>query len=564
MQTDASARLQPAASGPFAVPALDVCNVLLVFPSFNPNSFWALKDTLEIAQAKAPSPPLGLMTVAAMLPQHWTFRLINCNAEELTDADLDWADMVMTGGMLPQGWSALEVIARAQGRDVPVIVGGPDATSRPQFYAHADFLILGEVEGIMDQFVDAWRRGERKGRLEGVKFQADVTKTPIPRWDLIDFRHYLFMSLQFSRGCPFTCEFCDIIELYGRVPRTKAIDQLLGELDRLYALGYRGHVDFVDDNLIGNKKAIKKFLPQLKAWQERHGYPFMFSTEASLNLSDDPELLAMMREANFFVVFIGIESGDDATLVAMQKKQNTRRSIGDSVHRIYAAGIYAIAGFIVGFDTEQGSVANSMTATIESTAIPIAMCGMLIALPTTQLERRLRKEGRLIDGWDESADACGDQCTAGLNFRTARPRRDILADYKEVLERIYSPKAFFERLTEVTRELDRPKLPVKFDGGHWRRNARVFRRLAVEITLRRPSVAPHFWGWLVRTALTNPRAIEVLLMNVFMFMHVGRFMHYVVSDLERRIAEIDAGHDPEALPQMLADMRAMREEPAAA
>ncbi len=520
------------------------CNCLLVFPRFNPNSFWALKDTCEVSGALAPSPPLGLLTLAAMLPQDWTFRLVNCNAGELTDADLAWADIVMTGGMLPQADHAVEIIERCRKAEVTVCVGGPDPTSRPEVYERADFRVLGEVENIIWDFVGDWRAGVRSGRYDAPKFQADVTTTPIPRWDLIDFKDYLFVGVQFSRGCPFNCEFCDIIELYGRVPRTKRVTQILAELQRLMDLGHRGHVDFVDDNLIGNKKALKKFLPELAAWQRERGYPFMFSTEASLNLADDEELLHMMRDCNFFVVFIGIESGDTATLVSMQKKQNTRRSIGDSVHKIYDAGIFAIAGFIIGFDTEKGSVAEDMIATIESTSIPITMVGLLTSLPNTQLQRRLEKEGRIIDGWAQSPEGSGDQCTSGLNFRTLRPRRDVLCDYKVVLEHVFEPNRFFERLTHVALALNRPKLKVTFVPRHWARNLRVFGWTALEITFRRRGWAIPFWRFMLTTLLRNPRAIEFVLMPAVMYLHVGRFNRFVVADMARRIGEIDAGHDP--------------------
>ena len=521
--------------------------VLLVFPRFNPNSFWALKDSCRVAGAKAPSPPLGLLTVAAMLPREWSVRLVDCNTADLSDADLASAELVMTGGMLPQADHALEVIARCRAAGVPVCVGGPDATSRPDLYAASDFRVLGEAEGILDRFIAAWQAGERGGTFEAVKFQADVTTSPVPRWDLIDFNDYLFVGLQYSRGCPFTCEFCDIIELYGRVPRANRIDHILAELDRLLALGHRGHVDFVDDNLIGNRKALKQFLPELKAWQQARGYPFMFSTEASLNLADDEQLLTMMRDANFFVVFIGIESGDDATLVAMQKKQNTKRSIAGSVERIYAAGLFAVAGFIIGFDTETDHVAAGMIDTIRSTGIPIAMLGLLTALPNTQLSRRLEKEGRTLEGWSQAPEGSGDQCTTGLNFTTLRPRRAILTDYKAVLEEINEPAAFFGRLTRVTAALRRPRLPVRFNARHWARNLRIFGRTALEITLHRPALRRPFWRFLVFALARNPRAIEFVLMNVIMFLHVGRFSRFVVGDMERRIAEIDAGH-PSAHP----------------
>ena len=285
---------------------------------------------------------------------------------------------------------------------------------------------------------------------------------------------------------------------------------------------------------------MKRFLPELKAWQEVRGYPFMFSTEASLNLADDDDLLAMMRDANFFVVFIGIESGDTDTLVSMQKKQNTRRSIASSVHRIYAAGIFAIAGFIVGFDTEENHVADDMIRTIESTDIPIAMIGLLTALPNTQLERRLRREGRLLDGWAQAPEGSGDQCTTGLNFKTLRPRRDILGDYRAVLDRVHSPAAFFARLTRLTASLRRPKLKVKFNARHWRRNIKVFVRAAFEISRHRPDMARSFWRYMGYVLTHNPRAIEFVLMNVFMYLHVGRFNRFVMADMDRRIGMIDA------------------------
>jgi radical SAM superfamily enzyme YgiQ (UPF0313 family) len=241
----------------------DSCNVLMIFPKFNPKSFWSYDGACELLGAKYPAAPLGMITLAALLPPSWDIRLVNRNTEELQDGDLAWADIVMTGGMLAQQFDSLKVIELAQRAGKPVAVGGPDPTSSPRIYACADIMVLGEAESIIDEFIAAWRRGERNGVFEAPKFQADATKTPIPRFDFLKFKQYLFIGVQFSRGCPFLCEFCDIIELYGRVPRTKTPMQMLAELERLYALGYRGHLDFVDDNLIGNKKAVKEFLPHL-------------------------------------------------------------------------------------------------------------------------------------------------------------------------------------------------------------------------------------------------------------------------------------------------------------
>lgn len=526
-------------------------NVLFVFPRFNPNSFWSFKEPCELQGAKCSTPPLGLITLAAMLPQSWSMTLIDCNAETLTEDDIRSADLVMTGGMLPQEPDALRVIRLCRELGVPVAVGGPAPTSDPENYEEADFLVLGEAEGIVDDFVAAWQRGERSGRFTAPKFQADVSRSPLPRFDLLTFSNYLYVGVQFSRGCPFTCEFCDIIELYGRKPRTKTTPQILAELDRLLELGYRGHVDFVDDNLIGNKKAVKLFLPELKAWQERNHYPFRFSTEASLNLSDDPELLRMMREANFFVVFIGIESPDEETLISTQKKQNTRRSIADSVQRIYGAGMFVTAGFIVGFDTEKGSIARAMIDCVADTAIPAAMVGLLTALPNTQLQRRLEREGRLFEKFSKGSTETGDQCTAGLNYVTSRPRRDILADYRQVLATVYDPPVFFKRVRHVGLSLDRPTFATSKPS--WRsvlRDLRTFTRTCTRMTLRRPELARHFWSAFVEIARNNPRALDYAIMNMVLYLHLYPFSRYVIAELDRQIAEIDSGKfvEPPLLP----------------
>jgi radical SAM superfamily enzyme YgiQ (UPF0313 family) len=450
----------------------------------------------------------------------------------------------MTGGMLPQQPDALAIIERCRRLGTPVAVGGPDATSSPHIYGRADFLVLGEAETVIAQFIAAWNDGVRAGRFEAEKFTADVTSTPIPRFDLLNFGHYLYIGVQFSRGCPFNCEFCDIIELYGRVPRTKTNAQMLAELDTLYAMGYRGHVDFVDDNLIGNKKSLKKFLPELIAWQRAHGYPFELSTEASVNLADDNALLAMLRDANFFTIFVGIESPDSDTLVAAQKKQNTRRSLVDSINKIYAAGIYVNAGFIVGFDTERNRVAQGMIDCIEETAIPVCMVGLLYALPNTQLTRRLEREGRLHAGNDQAADGdYGDQCTSGLNFTTARPRREILADYKAVLERIYAPENYFARVREVSRRLKRsgPLLAKSFTGAIVDCYRLV--RIIWAMTVPHPTWALHVWRTIIVCAWKNPRALRSAVMMLSVYLHLGPFSREVVASIGEQIARIDRSED---------------------
>jgi hypothetical protein len=519
------------------------CRVLLVYPRFIAPSFWNFRSVCELLGAGYPAAPLGLITVAGMLPKTWQMRLVDRNVGTLADADIDWADLVITTGMLPQQPDTLEVMRLCRSRGKPVAVGGPDVSSSPHVYAQADFRVLGEAELVIDDFIAAWNGGQRSGTFEAEKFKADVTRTPVPRFDLLDLSRYLYVGVQFSRGCPFNCEFCDIIELYGRVPRTKTNDQMLGELEALYAIGHRGHVDFVDDNFIGNKKAIKLFLPVLIEWQKRHGYPFEFSTEASVNLADDDALLGLMRDARFFTVFVGIESPDTDTLIAMQKKQNTRRSLADSINRIYGAGIYVNAGFILGFDSEKGSIAGGMVGCIEDTAIPVCMIGLLYALPNTQLTRRLTGEGRLHAGHDigEATSAGGDQCTEGLNFETRRPRRDILQDYVGVLDRVYSPASYFNRVKRVGRAL---RVPDRGGPPPSAKDIWLLTKVVWKICVQQPRMTRYLLSTIRDCIANNPAALESVMKMSSMYLHLGPFAASVVTVIKQQIVALDDGRWP--------------------
>jgi radical SAM superfamily enzyme YgiQ (UPF0313 family) len=512
------------------------CNVLMVCPRFEAETFWSFKQTSKAFGAKYPAPPLGLITVAALLPRSWSVRLINRNTEELTDDDLDWADLVFTGGMLPQAGDTLDIIDLCRAWGKPVAVGGPSVTSSPHGYPAANFRVLGEAEGVIEQFVEAWEAGAREGLFEAEKFQVDVTKTPIPRFDLLKFDDYLHVGVQFSRGCPFTCEFCDIIELYGRVPRAKTSVQMLAELDELYRLGYRGLVDFVDDNLIGNKKAVKAFLPELAKWLAAHDYPFEFTTEASINIADDQELLMLMNRASFVGVFVGIESPDPTTLIAMRKKQNTRRNIAQSVHKIYAAGLFVHAGFIIGFDSETQSAADAMVELIEEAAIPVCMVGLLYALPNTQLTRRLEKEGRLhphLERKDLMDVKSADQCTMGLNFETLRPREEILADYVRILERIYDPVAYAGRLERLAKMLGNcsRRQPSRRNLGR--------REMLNRIISNMPEPRDLFGRTLTRCVESNPDSARRILLLMALYIDVGPFSRDVIARIENMIATLE-------------------------
>lgn len=520
---------------------------LLIYPEFTLKSFWNFKATCDLQNAKYPATPLGLITVAAMLPKDWEVRLVDCNVEQLTDADLKWADVVMTGGMLPQQPSTLDIISRSQAMSRVTVVGGPDATSSPHIYQHANHLILGEAEVTLPRWLDDYAKGQAQARYDAGEEKADVTKSPTPRFDLLKLNSYLFPGVQFARGCPFNCEFCDIIELFGRVPRLKQADQLLRELDALYELGHRGLVDIVDDNFIGNKRDVKKFLPQLIAWQKKHGYPFEFATEASVNLSADDELLGLMQQANFATVFMGIESPDEETLKQTQKGQNTKRELSSSLRKIYSYGMWVSCGYIVGFDGERGTVAPGVQELIAASATPIAMVGLLFALPGTQLTRRLQREGRLQENFDVvvgHGEGPGDQCTAGLNFTTRRPRLAILRDYREIIETIYSPTAYFKRVSGVVAELDCSQKKLKLTWRHYYRDIRGLTR----ILWRQGIIAPYrllFWRSLAKLLVTNPKSLRYGLNLMAFYLHFGPFSKYLLAQVDASIAAEEARSTPE-------------------
>jgi Domain of unknown function (DUF4070)/Radical SAM superfamily len=529
-------------------------NVLLIYPRFTNESFWNYRESCAVVGAKYPTIPLGLITVAAMLPPAWTVRLVNLNTEELADADLDWADLVMTGGMMFQQASSLDIIDLCRDRGKPVAVGGPDVSSSPHVYARANFRVVGEAEDVIDKFIDTVEGGGNEGLFEAPKFQVDVTKTPKPRFDLLKFDDYFHVGVQYSRGCPFTCEFCDIIELYGRVPRTKTAEQMLGELEALYQLGYRGHVDFVDDNLIGNKKALKAFLPHLIEWLKERDYPFEFSTEASLNLADDAELIGMLKQANFFLIFMGIESPDTETLIAMRKKQNTRRSIPDSVHRIYKAGIFVTAGFIVGFDSEKGAVAGPMIDLIEDSAIPMAALGLLWALPNTQLARRLAREGRLHVDAEFLRKGGNDQTASGLNFETKRPRIDVLRDLRQVLATIYTPDAYCGRIDRLVSLLDCSGRRREMPKGDVRAKIGTF-NVVQEILRRMPEHRERFWRTFTNCMKTNPGAMRAVVTLMGFYLHIGPYTRYAIAQLDKQIEALEQGTfvAPQLLPPVEAE-----------
>jgi len=414
--------------------------VLLVNPVF-PDTYWSFRHALVLWNKRSAFPPLGLLTVAAMLPKSWRRRLVDLNVKPLTRADIAWADIVFVSAMIVQQASLQQVVRRCRALGKRVVVGGPFTSTGARQLAEADHVFIGEVENTFPEFLRDLDTGAPKRTYQSAE-KPDLTATPIPEFHLADFPQYLAMPVQFSRGCPFRCEFCDIIEIYGRVPRTKTNEQMLAELDALYHAGWRGLVFIVDDNFIGNKRNVKSFLPHLADWSKRHGRPFSFLTEASLNLADDDELLSMMKDAGLRRVFIGIETPVEQSLKEAQKGQNTRRDMLAGVHKIQSYGMEVMAGFILGFDSDPPDIFDRQIDFIRAAAIPQAMVGLLQALPETQLARRLQREGRLLD------DATGNNTDGSLNFVPRMDVGDLVAGYRYVLRTIYSPTEYYDRVLD--------------------------------------------------------------------------------------------------------------------
>src|SRR5258708_585043 len=383
-------------------------------------------------------PPLGLLTVSALLPKPWERRLVDLNVRALKSADIEWADMVFITGMLVQKDSLHQAVKRCKARGKRVGFGGPYVTTTIEDLPDADHIFLGEAETTLPQFVQDLERGEAKRSYQAVE-RPPLSVTPVADFHLADMKRYSAMSVQYSRGCPFSCEFCDIIEIYGRVPRTKSNHQMLAELDALRALGWRGTVFIVDDNFIGNKKNVRQFMPDLAEWQEKNGHPFSLLTEASVNLADDDELLGNMRRAGFRRVFLGIETPVEASLKEAQKSQN-RGNLLDSVRKIQSYGMEVMGGFIVGFDNDPEDIFERQIDFIRESAIPLAMVGLLNALPETQLWKRLEKEGRLL-----GTDASGNNTVCYLNFKTKMDPARLIAGYQSIMRTIYSPREYYQR-----------------------------------------------------------------------------------------------------------------------
>ncbi len=469
--------------------------ILMVYPRY-PDTFWSFRYALKFLSKKASFPPLGLLTVAAMLPGEWEKKLVDMNIVNVTDEDIEWADYVFISAMVVQKNSAREVIARCQELNTKVVAGGPFFTTGYEEYEGVDHFVLGEAETTLPLFLADLARGCPE-RIYLSDERPDISKTPAPMWSLINMKHYSAMSLQYSRGCPFDCDFCDIIVLNGHKPRTKGKQQMVDELETLYRHGWRGSLFIVDDNFIGNRKKLKaETLPAMIEWSKRKKYPFTFFTEASINLADDDKLMDLMAEAGFNRVFIGIETPNEDSLLECHKLQNSKRDLTTAVKIIQNHGFEVQGGFILGFDSDPASIFSKQINFIQKTGIVTAMVGLLNAPNGTKLYMRLKKENRLLK------DMSGDNTDFSTNFVTKMKYETLIKGYRNVLDTIYSPRHYYERVVTLLKEYK----PRKTAGISQLRFYHVtgliksFWFLGVTNKGRR-----YFWRLVISTLLKRPR-----------------------------------------------------------
>jgi len=525
--------LQPEASPAF--PALGKrIKVLMVWPKI-PDSFWTFTGMMRLLPEKVVMPPLGLITVAALCPKGWEIRLIDQGVEDLSDADILWADLVIVSGMRVQREGFEEVLARAHNLGRRTMVGGPYASGDPELMLKwADHVVAGEPDEVFDVIAKDLEEGSAR-RLYRIEHKPDLTKTPVARFDLLKTDLYATMAIQFSRGCPFQCDFCDIIQLYGRKPRTKLPQQIMAELDTLLKLGWKKQVFIVDDNFIGNHRLALELAQELEKWQQAHGYPLAFYTEASMDLARHLALIEAMVKANFLHVFVGIESASKESLVEAKKLQNLSLDPIEAIKILQRGGLWVTGGFILGFDSDAEDIFEQQINFIERAAIPWALVNFLHALPQTALHARMQREGRLIEDNISSRDGTAP------NFRTILPPEVLLRGFQKTLTSIYDPTRFYERAWRSlqawqTRNCQRPAhQPSLLDIAKIMLRSIWYQGL--RSSYRRP-----FWKYLLRLVtqcLANPAKIWIGVTVLISGNHFIPYAREVVQRVEGNLAEIN-------------------------
>ena len=469
-------------------------NVLLVFPEY-PVTFWSFKYALKFIGKKSAYPPLGLLTVAALLPRQWSRRVVDVNVDKLTEEDLSWADMVFVGAMAIQRASAEQIIDRCKAKGLKVVGGGPLFTVEPESFEQVDHLVLDEAEATVPLFLEDLKNGCAKKIYRAGGF-CDIRETPAPEWELIRMKRYASMAIQFSRGCPFNCDFCNVTVLFGRRPRMKTPRQVIAELDRIYDAGWRASIFFVDDNFIGNKRYLKQhLLPALIQWRKgKKGC--VFFTEASINLADDPELMTMMAEAGFDTVFIGIESPDELSLSECRKTHNKNRDLVADVKRIQRFGLQVMGGFIVGFDSDSPSIFQRQIEFIQKSSIVTAMVGILQAPPGTQLFERLARENRVTRIFS------GDNVDGTTNIIPQMGLDCLVDGYRRIMKHIYAPRLYYRRIRHLLKELKAPVVTTPMDFQRFLAFFRSCFRLGV---LGRERF--YYWHLLCWSLIRKPRML---------------------------------------------------------
>ncbi len=480
----------------------------MIYPRY-PVTFWSFKYALKYISKKAAFPPLGLITVAAMLPGEWHVRLIDLNIEKLREKDLQWADYVMVSAMLIQKDSVNTILAECNRLRKKIIAGGPLFTANPEDYvSRVEYLILNEAESTLAAFLEDLKNGTARKIYRSEEFPS-LRNTPLPRWDLVQTKQYANLMIQFSRGCPFNCEFCDVTSLFGHQPRIKTAEQFLQELQAIYDTGWRGTVFIVDDNFIGNKKAIKAVLPRVISWMQDHRYPFEMLTETSINIADDDELISLMTQAGFTNIFIGLETPNEESLKECSKNQNCKRDLTVSIKKLQAAGLQVFGGYIVGFDHDDESIFARQIKFIQETGVVTAMVGLLNALPNTKLWHRLKKENRLAD------NSSGDNTDGSLNFIPRMDKAKLIAGYNRLVKTIYSPGPYYQRVNKFLQTYKPAAIMRK--NRYSLRNIKAFMKTVFYMGILGNGISQwYYWKLMLKTVIFYRRSFaEAITLMVY-------------------------------------------------